>query len=336
MAISVVIPAFNAGRFIRRTIDSVLAQTYSDYEIIVVDDGSTDNTGEVVKSYGSKVRYIYQENAGDGPARNTGIAAANGEWIAFLDHDDEWLPQRLEKQIELLKRNPELRWCGANFYKRSGDRRIHANDPAEMTRLIVNNSYFEHYFAAVNKGCQLFTTTMLIHREVFENCGVFEGGWLRCADLDMWWRIAYSYPRIGYICEPLAILHIEIQDVISTRLRLQNKRGTDIRKLLGKHLKIAKEQECLVVFRPCASKIIRRSLVTNIFHGFKSDARECIKDFGDLLPWFWRFGAVVLTIFPNLTSAIAKRACYFFYKLGLSHDVSRRWISLDEAKEGAQ
>jgi glycosyltransferase involved in cell wall biosynthesis len=94
--ISVVIPAFNAGQFIRRTVDSILAQTYSDFEIIVVDDGSTDNTADVVRSYGPKVRYIYQQNAGDGPARNTGITAAEGDWIAFLDHDDEWLPKKLQ------------------------------------------------------------------------------------------------------------------------------------------------------------------------------------------------------------------------------------------------
>ena len=150
--ISVVIPAYNAGRFIRRTIDSVLAQTYTDYEIIVVDDGSTDNTAEIVKSYGSKVRYIYQQNAGDGAARNTGIYAAKGEWIAFLDHDDEWLPEKLRLQMELLKRNPQLRWCAANFYKQSGARKVTAGDERVLTAALGGKDYFENFFSAFSGG----------------------------------------------------------------------------------------------------------------------------------------------------------------------------------------
>ncbi|MCK4960446.1 MAG: glycosyltransferase family 2 protein, partial [Planctomycetes bacterium] len=90
-SVSVVIAAYNAEKYIQRAIDSVLAQSLPADEIIVVDDGSTDNTGDAVKHYGSKVRYIYQENAGPASARNTAIEAATGTWIAFLDADDEWL-----------------------------------------------------------------------------------------------------------------------------------------------------------------------------------------------------------------------------------------------------
>ncbi len=88
-AVSVVIPAYNAEKYIGRAIDSVLAQTRQPDEIIVVDDGSTDNTPNAIKSYGSKVYYIHQENGGASVARNTGIEAAKSEWIAFLDADDE-------------------------------------------------------------------------------------------------------------------------------------------------------------------------------------------------------------------------------------------------------
>lgn len=334
MAISVVIPAFNAGRFIRRTIDSVLAQTYSDYEIIVVDDGSTDNTGEVVKSYGSKVRYIYQENAGDGPARNTGIAAANGEWIAFLDHDDEWLAQRLEKQIELLKRNHELRWCGANFYKRSGNLKRLANNRRLMEKALEGQNYFPDFFEAVYKyGTDFKTSTMILHREIFERSGMFEAGWLRSADLDMWLRVAYHEPQIGYIPDPLAILHIEIQDVISTKLRLQAKRGEDDRRMMAKHLRLAEQFGCLERFKPLAASILRKRLITMIYHGFREDARKTTKQFYELLGWRWFCLTHLLTIFPKMTSLVAKSVAYFGRLFRLEREISRRWINLEKTEK---
>jgi len=104
--ISVVIPAYNAAGTIGRALDSVIAQTHPAREILVVDDGSTDRTAQVVSEYGGRVEYLYQDNAGPGAARNAGIRAAHGEWIAFLDADDEWLPHRLALQAELLQRDP--------------------------------------------------------------------------------------------------------------------------------------------------------------------------------------------------------------------------------------
>ncbi|MCK4819314.1 glycosyltransferase family 2 protein, partial [bacterium] len=106
--VSVIIPTCNRAEYITQAIDSVLAQTYTDYEIIVVDDGSTDNTKEVMEPYMDRIRYIYQENAGVSAARNTGIKAAKGDWVAFLDSDDEWLPGKLAVQIRAVERHPQL------------------------------------------------------------------------------------------------------------------------------------------------------------------------------------------------------------------------------------
>lgn len=108
--VSVVIPSYNRAGCIGEAIDSVLAQTYPDYEIIVVDDGSTDETREVLARYGDRISYIYQENAGVSAARNRGIKEARGEWIAFLDSDDEWVPEKLKKQLQCLDRYPDA--CG--------------------------------------------------------------------------------------------------------------------------------------------------------------------------------------------------------------------------------
>jgi len=107
--VSVIIPVYNASRFIGETIKSVLSQTYKDFEIIVVDDGSTDNSADIVKSFGDKkIILIKQKNRGVSAARNTGIKASTGKFIALLDHDDLWLPEKLEKQIPLLEKNPDV------------------------------------------------------------------------------------------------------------------------------------------------------------------------------------------------------------------------------------
>ncbi len=104
MLVSVIIPTYNRARTIERAVNSVLAQTWKEVEVIVVDDGSTDQTSEVLKVYGDKIRVIHQQNGGASAARNTGIKAATGEIISFLDSDDEWLPSKTERQVKLLQR----------------------------------------------------------------------------------------------------------------------------------------------------------------------------------------------------------------------------------------
>ena len=106
--VSVVIPLYNARDVICETIESVLAQTWKDYEIVVIDDGSTDGSDQIVRGVGSGLRYVRQENAGVAAARNRGIAESKGPYIALLDHDDLWHPTKLEKQVGLLGQRPEV------------------------------------------------------------------------------------------------------------------------------------------------------------------------------------------------------------------------------------
>ncbi len=110
-AVSVVIPAYNAAWCVRKAIDSVLAQDFRDFEVIVVNDGSTDDTAAVLAGYGDAIRVIDQPNGGMSSARNAGIRAARGEFIAFLDADDWWLPGKLGRQVELLRGRPDLGFC---------------------------------------------------------------------------------------------------------------------------------------------------------------------------------------------------------------------------------
>ena len=106
--VSVIIPTYNRENFVVKAIDSVLCQEFKDYEIIVVDDGSTDNTKKNLKRYGDKIKYIYQDNSGVSVSRNTGIKYSTGEWLAFLDSDDEWMPDYLLTQIEKANENPDI------------------------------------------------------------------------------------------------------------------------------------------------------------------------------------------------------------------------------------
>ncbi len=324
--ISVIIPAYNAVQCIGRAINSVLGQSYSDREIIVIDDGSTDNTAKVVRQYGDKVHYIHQENAGAGVARNTGLAAAKGDWIAFLDADDEWLPDKLKKQMELLARNPELLWCAANFTQTDGLRSAPHISVAAIKTALGARDYIEDFFVEAGKGrCHIATPTVVVHKSVFEEAGGFEPGRAAGEDMDMWWRIAYRYPKIGYIAEPMATVYLDVDNIVFTRRRLLTKRGANARELITRHLQLAREQDRLDSFRPYAKKLLRKSVITAIYHGFKADSRTTVKQFSDLFPWYWRIGTYILTIFPKVTSSILRGVAYARYRLGFERQVTRRW-----------
>ena len=111
--VSVVIPTFNGARFLAQTIESVLAQTYPRLEVLVVDDGSTDETPAIAASYAPRVSYLHQANAGTAAARNTGITQASGAFIALLDHDDLWEPRKLERQLPLFATDPQIGAAGS-------------------------------------------------------------------------------------------------------------------------------------------------------------------------------------------------------------------------------
>ena len=108
--VSVVIPTYNRAWVIKEAVDSVLAQDYKDFELIIVDDGSTDNTSDVLASYGEDVRVLFQENRGVSAARNRGVAEASGHFVAFLDSDDLWLPKKLSIQVEFFSKTPDAFW----------------------------------------------------------------------------------------------------------------------------------------------------------------------------------------------------------------------------------
>jgi glycosyltransferase involved in cell wall biosynthesis len=196
--VSVIIPTYNRSNFITETIDSVLAQTYLDFEIIIVDDGSTDNTLEVLSLYGEKIKIIQQDNQGQGPARNAGIKSSKGEWIAFLDSDDLWKPNKLQMQYELIKNKHDLVWVysdadafdvitGEILYSFGDKQKLWEGDILE--KILIQNF--------------IPSPTPLIKKSIFEHVGYFHN-YEVSQDWDMWMRISEHYP-IGLIPMSLAL-----------------------------------------------------------------------------------------------------------------------------------
>jgi len=270
--VSVVIPVYNAGPAIRRAIDSVLAQSFTDYEIIVVDDGSTDNTEELVKKYGSKVKYIYQENSGRSSARNTGIQAAKGKWVAFLDADDQWLPDKLKIQMELLDRNSELMWCAGNFIQTDGSRSTPRINPTVINNALTGRDYFLNYFEEAAKGlCFIATPTVIVKKSIFEKIGLFDISLLFGEDMDTWWRIAHKHPQVGYIAEPIARVYLNIQDQALQKQRLARKSCQNIIKLAKKHFELSEKYGDTEVYRALVKRIACHRLCTAIYNGYKKE-----------------------------------------------------------------
>lgn len=256
--ISVIIPAYNAETVIRRAIDSVLAQTLPPQEIILVDDGSTDGTQEAVQSLGTRIRYIRQDNQGASAARNAGIQAASGEWIAFLDADDEWLPNRLALQVRLLQQYPFLNWATGNFY-RCRCRKGHLQTPdlpphrqKALMKILNGQPVFDSYFSAHQHSAMGCTDTMLIRREILLKAGLFLAGQKRINDVDLWLRIAYLRQPLGYVFEPLAVYHLDTEASI-----LKTHRQPDhIDQFLRRHFQLAEQAEMLELFHPCAAAML--------------------------------------------------------------------------------
>lgn len=298
---SVVIPAYNAEPYIARAIESVLGQSRKAHEIIVVDNGSTDDTASVVQNYQQSVRYFHQANAGVSGARNTGVTAATGEWVAFLDADDEWLPNKLEQQLELLQRNPDLAWTTGNYLHCLCDKNRCAPHlkPAQVKTMLAGKDYIDDYFVAYVNDLRGCTDTMLIKREVLEAVGLFAVGRSRGEDLDMWWRIAYRWPKIGYSPEPLAVYHIGVPNSLTQ----QHLALAAHYELIEQHLKLSAQCGQMDRFRPCAKIVVQQQIRSFLFEGRGSDVRELLDRFGDLLPKKYRLAVRVLSWFPVVTSA---------------------------------
>ena len=205
--ISVIIPVYNRREVVGRAIRSVLAQTWTEREVIVVDDGSDDGSGEVIGAvFGSAVRLLVQpRNRGVSAARNRAMEAARGEWLAFLDSDDEWLPTKLEKQMEALQAT-RLAVCHTEeIWIRRGVR----VNPRKHHRKTGGDIFLQAL-----PRCIMSPSSILLHRDVLERVGPFDETLPVCEDYDLFLRMAWRY-RVAFLEEPLLVKYGGHEDQLS-------------------------------------------------------------------------------------------------------------------------
>lgn len=189
--VSVIIPTFNREFFIKDAIDSVLNQTFQDFEIVVIDDGSTDNTKDIIDGYNDyRIHYFYQKNRGLNPARNAGIKNSRGNYIAFLDSDDIWEPDKLEKQVEILNQKPEigLVYCGSSLIDENknfiGKRPLITYKGDVFKKLVMYNFLYNGSVVLFRKSC-------------IEKVGLFDETITRMTDWEFYLRFSVYFKYWG-------------------------------------------------------------------------------------------------------------------------------------------
>ncbi len=192
--VSILIPTYNCAHDLSKAIDSVFSQSFLDFEIIIINDGSTDNTADIVQQFVNnnpgKIKYIYQENKGLAVARNTGLDAASGEYIALLDADDCWLPHRLADGVKAMQANPDVGLVHGNITRISPTDEI-IDTPTRETQYLNGHIFENIYLRKAHISCP----TVLFRKECCKTAGVFDPELTRlgCEDRDLWLRISKEY-----------------------------------------------------------------------------------------------------------------------------------------------
>jgi glycosyltransferase involved in cell wall biosynthesis len=208
--VTVILPTHNCRDYICETIDSVLKQSYKNIEIVVIDDGSTDDTKRLLEQYGERITYYYQEQQGVSAARNFGLKQARGVLVAFQDADDRWLPNKLKAQVHALQKFPDAKLVFTDYvtFDRSGVILPTACWPhlkLWLDRHRIQGTSMAHgqlYWELMLGNC-IGTCTVLAVKDALCECNGFDGAFKTCEDLDLWLRVSMKYP-VFYIGEVLA------------------------------------------------------------------------------------------------------------------------------------
>jgi glycosyltransferase involved in cell wall biosynthesis len=240
--VSVIIPAYNAAPYIRESLDSVFAQTFASYEVIVVNDGSpdTEDLERALARYRDSLVYIRQENRGPGGARNTGVLAAQGEYVAFLDSDDRWRPEYLVEQLRVLTQDSRLDLSYADA--------LLFGDPASDGRTFMQNSPSRGAvtFASLVRGeCHVITSCVVARRRALLDAGLFDEQYFHAEDFDLWLRLAHRGGRITYQERVLAE-HRKSDGSLSTETTRMIHSVTDILRKTARTLDLSPEERELV------------------------------------------------------------------------------------------
>jgi glycosyltransferase involved in cell wall biosynthesis len=282
--VSVVIPAYNTERYLRRAIDSVLAQRYRPLECIVVDDGSTDGTGDIARSFGNQVRYIRQRNAGASAARNAGILASRGAYVAFLDSDDYWLDTKLENQMRVLSAHPELRlvstlwaWLPSNTDPGRTDFSGPEFDEAAIDLLPGWESLLRDPY--------LGTPTVVVAATAAKAVGGFDVKLRSAEDIDFFMRVCDGQP---YAVLKQRLVGFQLRQGSLTRTENSHRHNLDLLTRLSETRPEVRERFGATLTE-CRLDIYRRWARTSIFHGNGPRARSLLREsrkFGRV-PEYW-------------------------------------------------
>ena len=220
--VSVNIPCFNSEKYIAETLQSALNQTFEDFEIILVNDGSTDMTEDIIKKFSDpRIKYYYQKNMGLGNTRNRQLALSSGEFIAFLDHDDIWLPTKLEKQIRLFENHPKvgLVYCDTIFF----------NDNGDLSRLFdIHNPLRGNVFRQILKNYFLAMPSVVIRKKALDSQQQwFDDNFSMSEERDLFTRIAYDWD-FDYVGEPLAKWRMHSNSLTFTKKELVSRETEQI------------------------------------------------------------------------------------------------------------
>jgi len=223
-SVSVILPTFNRCGYLRQAVDSVLSQTSPANEIIVVDDGSTDGTGALLKTYGNHLKVIRQHNRGVSAARNAGIRQARGEFIALLDSDDYWLPGKLAAQQAFFKARPDALICQTEeTWIRNGKRVNPKRRHQKFSGMI---------FEKTLPLCLVSPSAVMIRRALFDEVGLFDESLPACEDYDLWLRISWKHP-VYLIETPLIVKQGGHEDQLSAMPELDKYRIQALVKILN-------------------------------------------------------------------------------------------------------
>ena len=194
--VSVIIPTYNRASLLPRAIDSVIGQSFQNFEVIIVDDGSTDGTADLLKSYANKsgVRVFTTSNKGVSAARNLGIGQAKADWVAFLDSDDEWLPSKLEIQNQWVKDNPSIDLVhGEEIWIRNGVR---------VNPMNKHQKSGGDVFSDAVRLCCISPSTVMLKKSLFQEVGLFREDYPVCEDYDLWLKIT-AHKLVGFVEDSL-------------------------------------------------------------------------------------------------------------------------------------
>lgn len=207
--ITVIIPTYNRQEHLKRSVNSVLKQSYQNFQLIVVDDGSTDGSAFYIENLAHpKIKLITQNNRGVSSARNIGIVAAQTEWIAFLDSDDEWFPQKLQAQVDFIQKNPHLEFIHSNeIWNRNG---VRVNPPKKFDK--SNDEIFRRSL----EMCLISPSTVMMKKSLAEKHGRFNEEFIICEDYDLWLKIL-ARQEVGFMSDHLITKYGGHEDQLSTK-----------------------------------------------------------------------------------------------------------------------